>query len=363
MRILIDIGHPAHVHLFKNFAWDMQKKGHQVHFTARDKEYEIYLLRTYNFSFTTFGRKYTTKLGKIKGLIEFDLKLLKAALQFKPDVFVSHGSIYAAHIASLLRKPHISMEDTGNMEQIKLYEPFTSVILAPEVLHRELGKKQIRYASIHELFYLHPTYFKPDKSIYKLLKIDENQPYCIIRFVAWNATHDVGQGGLNYEQKKELVEKLSKKIKVFISSEAELPEAFRSYQMRIPAERMHDALAFAGLFIGEGATMASECAVLGTPAIYVNSIFISYCDEQQKYGLLHNFTNGKGVLEKALEILDDRNYKQELQAKRERYLVNKIDASKLLVWFVENYPQSEKKVRENPDYLKTFRYNKDEVLT
>jgi hypothetical protein len=28
MNILVDIGHPAHMHFFKNFLWDMQKKGH-----------------------------------------------------------------------------------------------------------------------------------------------------------------------------------------------------------------------------------------------------------------------------------------------------------------------------------------------
>jgi predicted glycosyltransferase len=41
MNILIDIGHPAHVHLFKNFAWIMQKKGHKTLFTAREKEHTI----------------------------------------------------------------------------------------------------------------------------------------------------------------------------------------------------------------------------------------------------------------------------------------------------------------------------------
>ena len=35
---------------------------------------------------------------------------------------------------------------------------------------------------------------------------------------------------------------------------------------------MHNALKYASLFVGEGATMASECAILGTPAIYVNSL-------------------------------------------------------------------------------------------
>ncbi|NTV46864.1 MAG: hypothetical protein HGB11_10185, partial [Chlorobiales bacterium] len=71
--------------------------------------------------------------------------------------------------------------------------------------------------------------------------------------------------------------------------------------------------------------------------------------------LLHNFTNGEGVLKKSLEILEDSSYKQELQAKREKYMASKIDGSKLLVWFVEHYPESEKQIRENPEYMKTFK--------
>ena len=38
MKILIDIGHPAHVHLFKNLIGNLRKDGHEVIITARDKE-------------------------------------------------------------------------------------------------------------------------------------------------------------------------------------------------------------------------------------------------------------------------------------------------------------------------------------
>ena len=38
MRIFIDIGHPAHVHYFKNFIWKMEEKGHTIFISARDKE-------------------------------------------------------------------------------------------------------------------------------------------------------------------------------------------------------------------------------------------------------------------------------------------------------------------------------------
>ncbi len=37
MKILVDIGHPAHVHLFKNMAHEMIKKGHEFFFTVREE--------------------------------------------------------------------------------------------------------------------------------------------------------------------------------------------------------------------------------------------------------------------------------------------------------------------------------------
>jgi len=39
MRILIDIGYPAHVHLFRYFTKELMYKGHKVHFTCQEKEY------------------------------------------------------------------------------------------------------------------------------------------------------------------------------------------------------------------------------------------------------------------------------------------------------------------------------------
>ena len=54
MRILIDIGHPAHVHLFKNFAHEMEKRGHELLFTCRDKEFEIALLEYNKLKYVSF---------------------------------------------------------------------------------------------------------------------------------------------------------------------------------------------------------------------------------------------------------------------------------------------------------------------
>tara|TARA_B100000315_G_C14584869_1_gene592441 strand:+ start:2797 stop:2976 length:180 start_codon:yes stop_codon:yes gene_type:complete len=54
---------------------------------------------------------------------------------------------------------------------------------------------------------------------------------------------------------------------------------------------MHDVLYYATLYIGEGATMASECAMLVTHAIYVNSLTAGTLEKQEEYGLIYGFRN------------------------------------------------------------------------
>jgi len=355
MKILIDIGHPAHVHIFKNLSWILIKKNHNILFTTRDKEYEIQLLKKYGFYFKSLGKHKKSILGKIFGLVYFDLRLIFVSLKFKPDLYLSHGSPYAAQVSWLFRKPHIALEDTGNLEQIKLFLPFTDVILTSYSYKLKHGIKQIYYDGYHELAYLHPNRFTPDSSILDLLGVQKDEKYIIFRFVSWNASHDVGQSGLSNEMKIKAVKELSKYAKVFISSEGELPDDLKTYQIKIPPEKMHDALAFATLFLGEGATMASECACLGTPAIYVNSLTAGALEEQEKYGLLFGFRNSYGVIEKAIELLNTPNLKEEWQYRRQRMLQNKIDVTAFLVWFIENYPDSVKIMKENPNYQYNFK--------
>ena len=356
MRIQIDIGHPGHVHLFKKFAWEMQKKGNQILFTCRDKEFEIELLKNYNFEYISFGKKYKSIWGKLFGLLKFDIQSILVAIKFKPDLFMSHGSMYASHASFVMRKPHISFEDTFNMEQVKLYSPFTEAILVPNLKEMPLKTDNvIKYDGYHELAYLHPNWFKPNSDVFRFLNLEKNKPYVILRFVSWDASHDVGQGGMSLEYKIKLVKELSKKVKVFISSEGEMPKGLEQYKVTIPAHKMHDALAFATLFIGEGATMASECAVLGTPSIYINTLNPFTIQEQESYHLLFNYRDSNGVIENAIKLLDENNLKEKYIQNRNKLLKEKIDVSAFTIWFIENYPKSVETMKKDPNYQLRFK--------
>ena len=359
MRILIDIGHPAHIHLFKNFACRMQERGHKILFTCRDRECVLQLMRFYEFVYDNFGKHYSSVQGKIFGLLKNELQMLNTALQFKPDLFVSHGSTIAAFTSFIMHKPHIAFEDTFNMEQVKLSMPFTDVVLTGDYPHPSLGKKEIKYPGYHELAYLHPNVFTPDERVLAILGMKKGEKYAIVRFVAWEASHDIGHSGISYENKIKLVKTLSRHLRVFISSEKELPEELKNYQIKIPPEQMHNALAYAHLFVGESSTMATESAVLGTPSIYINDSKLGYTNDLANYGLLYSYMESENdqiaAIKKAEELALKQNIKEEYIAKRETMLADKIDVSAFLIWFVENYPESVNEVKAKDFDFRRFK--------
>ena len=355
MRILIDIGHPAHVHYFRNFMTIMKDKNHTILVVARDKEVSQELLKKYNIPYVTRGKGSSSLFGKVIYLLKTNLVLFSKAFSFKPDVFLSFASPYAAQVSWLLRRPHIAFTDT---EHAKLgnyaFMPFTSTIITPNAFQGDLGKKHIKFNGFMEQTYLDEKYFTP-QSVSTLLKLKKDEKYIILRFVSWGASHDIGHSGLNDQSKIEILENLSKEYRVFISSEAKLPEKFLKYKLNISPERMHDVLANAHLFIGEGATMASECAMLGTPAIYVNSLNAGTLMAQEKSGSIFGFRNSAGVLEKAIALLETKGLKEKFQQNKNILLEGSIDVTLFIVWLIENYPKSVEFIRENPQYLDKFK--------
>ena len=49
MNILIDVGHPAHVHLFRNAARIWVEHGHRVIYATRDRKLVPELIEAYGF--------------------------------------------------------------------------------------------------------------------------------------------------------------------------------------------------------------------------------------------------------------------------------------------------------------------------
>lgn len=331
-KVLFDIGHPGHVHLFKHLARLLMVDGAQVLFTSRVKEHEMALIAHEGFDHVSFGPHYRSLTGKLWGLLRYDLAMLRTGLRFRPDLIVGHGTIYGAHASPLLRAKCLAIEDTGNMEQVRLWRPFVDAILTPKVLNKDLGPKQVRYDSYHELAYLHPEFYMPDPGILDWLKVAPDEPYAILRFVSWNATHDVGLKGLSVDEKVELVRRLSGRMKVFITSERGVPSELEPYVMKIPPERFHHALRFARIVITEGTTTGAEAAVLGVPVVFVSTYRAAHLHEMEGFGLVRNTTNGPEAFA-ALETMlsgPPSTYRQRASA----FIATKVNATRFYHQFI-----------------------------
>jgi hypothetical protein len=200
MKIFIDIGHPAHVHYFRNFIKIMESKGHKFFIIARDKEVTHSLLEHYQIKYTSRGKGRTSLAGKFFYILEADYSIFKLAKIFNPDICLSFASPYLAHISRILGKPHIAFDDTehARIEHL-MYVPFTDTILTPSCFGKKLGARQIFFYGYMELCYLYKKYFEPDKNIKSKLGLDYNENYVVLRFVSWSASHDIGQHGLKNE--------------------------------------------------------------------------------------------------------------------------------------------------------------------
>jgi Uncharacterized protein conserved in archaea len=272
VRIFIDIGHPAHVHYFRYTINKLKNDGHDIFITARRKDVTHQLLDNYNIPYTSRGSGSNSLIGKFFYLLKANFLLLRLAKDFNPDLFLSFASPYASHVSSIIRKPHIAFTDT---EQAKLgilsFLPFTDIIFTPEVYKNNHGHKHLRFHGYMEQCYLQNNYFRPNNKILKKLNLKENDKFVIIRLVSWGASHDIGHKGFSLPYLERLIELVEQKAKVFLSIEGAIPRNLQKYKLSINPTEIHNILYYAELFIGEGATMASKCAVLGTPSIYVNS--------------------------------------------------------------------------------------------
>ena len=358
MRILIDIGHPGHVHYFKNIINYFKNHRHDVLVVAREREVISALLKKLNIEFINRGSGANSKIGKVLYMFKADLQMLILSLKFKPDLFLSFTSPYPAHISFLFRRPHIAINDTEHVDKLnsKLTYPYCSCIITPDSYLNDLGEKQIRFKSVVEGLYLHKEFFKPDVDIKKALHIKDNEEYILMRFVSWNAHHDVGHSGIDLETKRKLIALLKLKYKIFISSENELPEEFNQYKIDIEPSKIHDVLAQATLFIGESATMASESTLLGTEAVYINSLpLMGYLKFEQDSGMLKHFESSAGVLEYVSKKILEPDLKLNSFNKSAHMQRDFINPTKFLIWFLENYPESKEVIKKDHEFQLKFK--------
>jgi predicted glycosyltransferase len=326
--------------MFKNVITDLVEHGHIVKVVAVEKDLTTYLLRKYNIPCDVIGINQPTLIKKILVLPKWEYYTLKISHKFKPDIYIGRALPHLAHISALSGKPFIIFEDTEVAKLVhKITVPFANNIVTPLSYKENLGKKQIRFDGLFDLGYLHTKYFNPDPSVFEDLGLSKGEKYTILRFVSWNASHDIGQSGISSASKKEYLSVLEKYCKVFISSEAKLPSEFKKYELKIDPAKFHSVLSYAQLYIGEGGSTATEAAILGTPSIHISTT-AKHCgvfNDLAKYNLVYTFDNDQKALEKAIEILSNPQSKEIWVHNKDLLLKEKIDVTKFMVGLIEGY--------------------------
>lgn len=362
MKIIFEINHPGHIHLFKNLAVELEKNGHHTNFLIKSDPIIEQLVKHYGLTYFKMGTKVNGLIRKILFQPLFLYKTIRFAQKHSSEMGLG-VSMNLPMVSKFTKMISICFDDDDmNMAPVfSLFANKASVILTPSSFaHEKRGQNHRVFPGFHELAYLHPNKFIPDNGVFDLLGLPKNSDYFLVRFNSFNAHHDVGVRGMSFEQKRTLVNKLEKKGRVFISSESEIDPDFVSYVLPDRPEWMHSVLAFARMYVGESQTMTSEAAVLGTPALKCNTVAgkLTIPNElEQNYGLCYSFLpeDFDNMLTRIDELLAMPDIKAEWQKRRLRMLQDKIDVTAFLAWLVEDYPESVEIIKKEPEYAYRFK--------
>ncbi len=333
MKVLFDLNHAAHVHFIRHAYNDLKDKGAIIKVVSSDKPLAYQLLDQYAIPFIGMGSYGTTLLSKIWKIILLNIKMFFILRKFRPDLIVGIVAIRGAQVGWLFGIKSLVFTDTSHASlQIALFRPFATKIYTPNWFPKNLGPKHHRYNGFHELAYLHPNRFNPDPTVLKALDVEEGESFFIVRFISWDATHDINQRGFSNQGKKALVKYLQTLGKVFISAEYELDDEYAHLSFPAEEKYMHDALYYAQMYIGEGATMTTEAAILGTPSILVNSISLANMEYLEKnYDLIRAFQTETEALAEIIDLLKHPDLKSNWKAKQIRFLQDHSDTSQFLL--------------------------------
>jgi predicted glycosyltransferase len=334
MRVLFDINHPAHVHLFRNFIRYLLGEKHLVLITAREKDVTNQLLDYYGFEYISLSKPKQGIHNLLFELMKRDVKIFNLHRKHRFDVAFG-TSVSISHLSAVTNaKSYAFNEDDDAV--VPMYThityPFCTKIINPSCLrYKKWTHKRILHDSYHELSYLHPNNFTPSRDVLNKYSLRERE-YVIIRLSALRAHHDIRARGISLE--------LLKKIEEAVSRYAVIRTVENHQTHKIDPWDMHHILAFAKMIISDSQTMTIEASVLGVPAIRINSFYnrsTVLSELEKKYKLTFGFSpdNQKQILQKIDEMVTRHDTSSVWSERRTRLLLDKIDFNRWMVDFFE----------------------------
>jgi predicted glycosyltransferase len=335
-KTLIDIGHPAHVHLFRNYIQHLQETKQKFVVVSRDKEITNQLLEHYQIPYSSISKQTKGLFNMLVELIIRNFRIFK--LHWKHNFKSAIGtSVSIGHLSFLTFgkvKSYNFNEDDDDIVPLytKITYPFSTKIVCPDCLRFTKWKnKRVTYPSYHELSYLHPNNFTPDESVLEKYGLKKRK-YVIFRLSALIAHHDHGVKGISGGLKEKMLTLLDG-YDIIESLEGKRGNKIEPWDM-------HHVLAFSKMIISDSQTMSAEGMVLGVPSFRINSFVgrISYLEELENeynlgFGILPDKENE--ILSKIKETLSTEKLEELWSLKKRKMLEDKIDLNQWMIDYFE----------------------------
>lgn len=355
MKILFNIGHPAHVLLFRYVIIKL-RQDNEVIVTAKDKDITYSLLNNYNISYIPLGKPYKGMLAKLAGSSRFIVKIILIILIKRVDILVSQNSFYNL-IASFITFKHcITLLTVDGDPLSRIYRYFPTQIITSDSFQKSIKNNHLKIKGIFVAAYINQNTFDLD-SITPKDRFHKSQVF--LRFVDWNAYDDFGKEGIDIAQKQRLIEVIRYNDKIpILSSESPDPN-LNAESLKCPFTEFHEYL-FNNVccYIGDSGSVAAECGLLGIPAIYISDKKHGFLEDlERSYGLVKCFSidDFSKALDYFVKEITSMKLMEKNYLKLYDFYENNINVSDFLYWYIIKFPKSQEILKDNPNYQLKFK--------
>lgn len=276
MRIWFDADNAPHVLIMRPLVTELQRQGHEVIFTARDRAGTCQLMDLYGLPYLRVGTEFGLGMfHKATGTLGRAWTLARAMRPRRPEVSFGHGSRALPAASALLGVPSVTMYDYEWVNP-SLFNLLCRRILLPDVIGearcREAGIRATRvrfYPGYKEELYLAGRTL--DASLVSDLGLRPGRIHVLLRPPATTAHYHNPEAEVILDAILALLAQRDDTQLVWLGrGEAQLRmlERNRPADVIVP-KRSYDGPSLIGamdLVIGGGGTMTREAAVLGIPS-------------------------------------------------------------------------------------------------
>ena len=264
-RLLFDALTPKQARIAAVLFLEGRRRGVDMLITCRDYMHLADILRMYDVPHICFGKHGATPREKLVFGLERQIKLVEVAADV--DGMLSFPSPEAARVVFGLGKPIVTLNDTPHAEHVnRLVLPLSEALIAPSAIPKEVWsvfcpRRVVQFDGVLE--YMWVSRFTPNEEIVKRLGLRRGE-YVVFRAEEARAAYyrwDFAR------LRQRLVEEFRRRGYTVVNV-PRYPDQVMEGVINLTEAVDHLQLAYfsAGVVTG-GATMATEAALLGVPAL------------------------------------------------------------------------------------------------